>query len=195
MMKTVSGRRASQKFFELYGLIKSLQEKECVSYLEIGARHGDTFYEVVKALPKGGKYLAVDLPGGAWGVSSSKKHLQNVIRLLKKEGWKNVDCIFGNSQDAKTIARIAREAPFDACLIDGDHRYEGVKADWENYRSMARKIVAFHDIDGEGVRKDGMEVQVPRLWREIRSSGEFETKDFISDEEPDRPMGIGVVFI
>jgi hypothetical protein len=77
-----------------------------------------------------------------------------------------------------------------AALIDGDHRYEGVKADWEAYRKVA-SIIAFHDIvgDGQAEKKTNIPVEVPRLWQEIKASG-LRVREFIA---PGSKMGIGVV--
>lgn len=44
----------------------------------------------------------------------------------------------------------------DVLFIDGDHSYEGVKADWDSYRKLlgAGSIVIFHDYGwAEGVKK------------------------------------------
>lgn len=44
----------------------------------------------------------------------------------------------------------------DLLFIDGDHSYEGVKADWDAYKSMLREdsIVVFHDYGwAEGVQR------------------------------------------
>ncbi|MCS5694107.1 class I SAM-dependent methyltransferase [Cyanobium sp. FGCU-6] len=44
----------------------------------------------------------------------------------------------------------------DLLLIDGDHSYEGVKADWEAYKALLREgsTVVFHDIGwAEGVKR------------------------------------------
>lgn len=44
----------------------------------------------------------------------------------------------------------------DLLFIDGDHTYQGVKADWDAYKSMLRKhsIVVFHDFGwAEGVQR------------------------------------------
>jgi len=87
---------------------------------------------------------------------------------------------------------IAQDGPFDALLIDGDHTYEGVKADWENYGHLA-KLVAFHDIVGhdQSERVTGRRVEVPRLWAEIKAAG-AETVEFVA---PESSMGIGVAIL
>lgn len=56
----------------------------------------------------------------------------------------------------------------DLLLIDGDHSYEGVKADWECYRNMLgeNSIVVFHDYGwAEGVRRVVHEDVVPCVKR------------------------------
>lgn len=52
------------------------------------------------------------------------------------------------------IRSIASE--LDLLFIDGDHSYEGVKADWEAYKALLREgsTVVFHDIGwAEGVKR------------------------------------------
>lgn len=187
-IRTRSGRRPSQHPAELYGFVQLLRREKVRSYLEIGARHGDTFYDVMRALPKGSVGHAVDLPGGAWGNAKSVRSLERAVESLARKGYK-VGLTFGDSQASGTKSIVGRAGPFDACLIDGDHRYDGVKADWETYRRHAR-IVAFHDIAGEGQRNGDFVVEVPRLWREIEASG-LRTQTFVA---PGSPMGIGVVW-
>jgi cephalosporin hydroxylase len=188
-IQTLSGRPASQRADELYPFIDLLKQHKVRRYLEIGARHGDTFHAVMSSLPVGSFGVAVDLVAGPWGTSSSLKHLQRAGGVLTTKG-RQVQIILGNSRSPSIIERIAAFAPFDAILIDGDHRYEGVKADWMNYGHMA-PIVAFHDIAGEGqMTKDGkaLPVEVPRLWSEIK--GQFGNVEFIG---PESKMGIGVI--
>src|SRR5690606_19990704 len=136
------------------------------SYLEIGSRDGDTFHAVMTALPKGSKGGAVDLPGDVWGSRKSKARLRGAVEGLRQRGY-DVFAIFGDSRNANTIAQVVKRGPYDAVFIDGDHRYEGVKADWENYGPLGR-IVAFHDIAGGGytARQGAVEIEVDRLWRE-----------------------------
>ena len=54
----------------------------------------------------------------------------------------------------------------DLLFIDGDHSYEGVKADWEVYRHILKpgSIIAFHDWGwAEGVRRVVIEDVMPRV--------------------------------
>jgi predicted O-methyltransferase YrrM len=55
------------------------------------------------------------------------------------------------------VQEVRRQAPkLDLLFIDGDHSYEGVKADWEAYKSFLQSgsIVIFHDSGwAEGVKR------------------------------------------
>ncbi len=85
----------------------------------------------------------------------------------------------------------------DVLMIDGDHTFEGVAADWENYRGFVRGggIVLFHDINpltggGEGlVPVDG----APRFWRE-EVVPHYRTKE-IRGLHTGGGMGVGVVYV
>lgn len=188
MLKTFSGRAPSQNEYELRSFIEYLKSSGVTRYLEVGARHGDTFFEVMTSLPPGSYGLAVDLPGALWGKKSSVDSLQTAAAELRNRGYK-IDVIIGDSTAPKIIQRVREKAPFDAILIDGDHTYKGVKKDWNNYRKMAN-IIAFHDIVGEGQfeRVHHTPVEVPRLWAEIKA--EYESTLEFTDEGS--LMGIGV---
>lgn len=189
-LKTRSGRRASQRADELLPFIALLQQKGVTSYLEIGARHGDTFDMVSRSLVRGSKVVAVDLAGGAWGTPSSLKFLKEAVGGL---AGRDAHMILGDSTNESVIEQVRALGPYDAMLIDGDHRYNGVKKDFENYSPMG-SIIAFHDIVGEGqATKDGnaYPVEVPRLWSEIKASGDYaEIYEFVGDGST---MGIGVI--
>ncbi len=188
MLKTFSGRNASQNEKELRGFISLLKERGVTRYLEIGARHGDTFHEVMINLPAGSCGVAVDLPGGLWG-GDTAKHLTRVIDDLNQRGYK-VSHLFGNSQEDATRSIVVKRGPYDAILIDGDHTLAGVTRDWQSYGHLA-PIVAFHDIVGTGQmeRSKGIPVEVPILWESIRA-GELQTLEFVGVGST---MGIGVV--
>lgn len=190
-MKTFSGRQASQHEFELRSFIGTLRDEGVRTYLEIGARHGDTFHEVMCSLPRGALGVAVDLPGGEWGKAGTEKQLGKAVRDLRTRGYR-VHSILGDSTTIDIIARVKALGPFDAALIDGDHRYAGVLADWQNYGPLAPRV-AFHDIWGVGVRQrnSGALVEVPRLWAELRE--QYRHREWI-ERDPARPMGIGLLW-
>lgn len=189
MLKTFSGRPASQNEFELTSFIGLLDELGVNRYLEIGARHGDTFHEVMINLPKGSYGCAVDLPGGLWGNKKTGNALRKVVRDLRERGYK-IDMVLGDSTSDKIIKKIKSLAPFDAALIDGDHTYDGVSADWENYKDVAG-VIALHDIVGQGQAEKvyGNNVEVPLLWGEIKAQYPHSCIEFV---ETDSAMGIGV---
>lgn len=188
MLLTLSGRRASQDEGELRAFIALLRKRGVRRYCEIGARHGDTFHEVMMALPPNSEGLAVDLPGGLWGRATSAPALRTAVRRLRGAS-RDCSLLFGDSREPAVIAQILSRGPWDAILIDGDHTYEGVSADYMAF-GQAAPLVALHDIVGDGqAERGGRPVEVPRLWAEIVDSG-ARTVEFVS---PGSRMGIGVV--
>lgn len=191
MLKTFSGRNASQNEHELTSFINLLQEHNVTEYLEIGARHGDTFHEVMINLPVGSYGLAVDLPGALWGKKSTGDSLQVAAADLRKRGYR-IDVIIGDSTVPNIVNRVKQKAPFGAALIDGDHTLKGVTKDWDNYGSMA-PIVAFHDIVGVGQAEKvhGTPIEVPRFWNSLKKKVE-NTVEFVDQGSL---MGIGVCLL
>lgn len=184
---TFSGRKASQSEYELSCLINFLKEKNIKRYLEIGAREGDTFHEIVTHI-KPDYALAVDLPGGLWGKNSTKDSLIKSVIDLRNKGY-NTEYLLGDSSDTNVVSHIKDIGKFDAIFIDGDHTLKGVTRDWENYRDMG-DIIIFHDIVGyDQIEKaNNNKVEVPILWNEIKQGRSF--LEFIDDESK---MGIGVI--
>ena len=132
-----------------------------------------------------------DAPTGeVQGKADTEKSLRLVELKLNQIGY-DASRVIGPSQSDATVDLIQGRGPYDAILIDGDHTYEGVKADWLRYQGMGR-IIAFHDIVGTGQREKptGREVEVPILWQEIKAQG-FHTVEYVG---PGSKMGIGVVF-
>lgn len=157
------------------------------SYLEIGTRFGGTFNAMVRMMPPGSTAVAVDLPNANWGLDSEQE-LRRVTDVLREDGY-NVHLFLGNSQNEEIIGSVRELGPFDVALIDGDHLYDGVKMDWQNYGPMSHTVI-FHDVAGESARKKKLQVEVPRLWREIKSEG-YDTCEVIGRNSN---MGLGLVY-
>ena len=131
-MKTFSGHNASQRADELFPFIVLLKREHINRYLEVGARHGDTFHEVMKSLAPGSLGVAIDLPGGRWGTSPSAAAPSRPADDLRRRGYK-IHVILGDSTSDAVLGSVKALAPrYDACLIDGDHLVEGVTRDWQN---------------------------------------------------------------
>lgn len=191
MLATFSGRNAAQEETELFQLLQFMRERSLKRYLEIGARHGDTFHEVMLSLRKKGFGLAVDMPDGLWGQKRSEAQLSSAIDDLRVRHGFNVQVLIGDSQSDITISAVRKFAPFDLALIDGDHRYGPVFKDFTNYSPMC-KYVAFHDIVGyaEGTTVKGQRtlVEVPKLWKELKPH--YKHWEFVARNSR---MGIGVL--
>ena len=73
-------------------------------------------------------------------------------------------------QGDSTLVHGKIEGQFDALFIDGNHSYEYVKKDLENYWEKVRHggIVALHDVNFEGERYGS-----PRVLRESGYNWKF----------------------
>ncbi len=136
--------------FELGAVAHVLDELSPRStYLEIGARRGDSLAWFTRRFPKGSQAIAVDLPGGPWGAPGTDAPLRDRAAELRAEGY-HVELFFGDSKNTSTIQQVRAflaGGQVDVLLIDGDHRPLGVAADVNNYSPLVRPggIVIFHD--------------------------------------------------
>jgi len=172
-----SGKHWPQWPSEIGALRSFMRERDVRTYLEIGCRWGDTYHYLGSALPAGGKAYAIDLP--------HKKYNRHLLRAAEGLGDKCGGVAFGNSRDSAMVSWARLRGPFDLVFIDGDHSYEGVKADWVSYGPLG-KYVAFHDIKPDGREQPG----VIRLWQEIAPLANHR-KEFL---HPETGGGIGVLW-
>jgi len=128
-----------------------------------------------------------------------------VMDLYAKNRWRlrraappgqTVHVIDGDSTHPLTVARLRRRLrgrPVDLLLIDGDHRWGGVRRDFINYREFVRDggLIAFHDIcevtDSNAGATAG---DVPAFWKLVSTI--YPSDEFI--ETPGQQgLGIGVI--
>jgi len=105
----------------------------------------------------------------------------NGITLEYRDSHRGLPVIYGLSQDAE----IVKNAPIaDLYFIDGDHSYEAVKADYNNFKNKC-KYMAFHDLLGERDCEG-----VAQLWSEIKD--QYQHWEFI-DSNYSIASGIGII--
>lgn len=170
--------KACQQPRELFQLLDYVWSGETV--LEIGCDAGGTLWAFQAV---GARVFGVDLPNGPYGSGHElNTHGAHVIR--------------GNSTHSAVLDQVRDvvDIPVDLLFIDGDHSYEGVKADYENYRSFVRPggLIAFHDICAH---KDYPDVRVDRLWWEIKSKNQHTTEIIYYLRPWGTGMGIGVLHV
>jgi predicted O-methyltransferase YrrM len=160
---------------ELAAFVKLVKEQKVCSYLEIGSKYGGSFWHVVRAMPTGSVAVAVDLPfGSTFKRPFSEPYLLQCVEHLRAKGY-DAHCILGDSTNEGVIRDVQQRAPYDLCLIDGNHNEPYVRADWANYGPMA-KIVAFHDISWDMAKNPGKlnKIDVPKVWNEIKAGYRYQ---------------------
>jgi cephalosporin hydroxylase len=178
-----------QQKIEILGFLDLAATVEPKIVMEIGTAQSGTQFLLGQGLLSTEIILAVDL----------RVRNRRLLEAFSRPGLKRT-CLVGSSYDPQTVQRVAGVLdgrPIDVLFIDGDHTYEGVKADYEAYAPLVRSggLIAFHDIIEDhqtryGRSSGGWAGDVPRFWREV-SLGQ-KTWEFIADPEQDG-MGIGVI--
>lgn len=153
---------------EIAAFADLLRKEGVTSYLEVGAKFGGSLARVAAMMPRGSRIVAVDLPNGTKAWHESSAALSMLIQDLKVRGY-DAQVIWANSQDHDTVAKVRALGPFDAILLDADHRLPGVTADWENYGPISKSMVAFHDIAWRRTREwEGTRIDVPQFWNDLK---------------------------
>lgn len=144
--------------------------------VEIGSARGKSACYIGRALKDNGagKLYAIDPhTRTSWNDGNSVDTFDLMRSNLQRCGvTEQVTIVRSTSTDA---IRTWQEK-IDLIFIDGDHSYEGVKADWEGFRSFVKPfgLVVFHDTiwelkpDPRWYRED---MGVPRFVEELRRDG------------------------
>jgi len=171
--------RALQVPTELTALGEILAERRPGRALEIGTAHGGTLFLLTRLASPRATIVSVDLPGGMFGGGYSARRKWFYQRFARRS--QRLHLLQGDSHSMETFgfvnAALAGQ-PLDYLFIDGDHRYDGVKRDFEMYGPLVRKggLIAFHDIvEGPPEAVGG----VPQFWREIKP--QYRYREIIND--------------
>ena len=133
-----------------------VRKKEINSVLEIGFGRGYSTFCMAKAMCDhgiDGKIVSVD-------PNFDKSFLEQLAKLFPKEWFDKIEFVQSTSDNYFTNNP---ENKFDFVYIDGDHRYESVKRDWENTKSRFNKLVLFDDY----CERDQQDIECSKLINEI----------------------------
>lgn len=167
---------ASQDKFELYNLLKVVDEINPQVILEIGVHKG---------------YSAQ-----VWRKAFKPDILIGLDNEPEPAEFKDFEFIVGDSQSDHVFDRVQSSLggrKVDFLFIDGDHTYEGCKADYWKYSPLVRKggIIAFHDINRRDPKWIG-NVEVCRVWDWVKDR--HKTMEFFNGSIEEAP-GTGVMFV
>jgi cephalosporin hydroxylase len=167
--------------------IRTENNPRCIG--EIGTANGGTNLLLTHLLESVETVIGVDL------------YITNaaLLRRLLRPGQR-IHLINGSSYSPRTFERVRAALggqKIDMLLIDGDHRYEGVKQDFLLYSQFVREggLIMFHDIMPDhfarygrpGLRSAG---DVPRLWNSLKPH--YRHREFFRDADQDG-LGLGLL--
>jgi len=175
---------ANQRVAEFAGLIQLVSERELNVVLEIGTAHGGTYWTWCRLATPTAHLVSIDLPGNDEWSSRVRSYprptqTQTLIRA--------------DSHDPQTVRSVdGLRASVDLLFLDGDHSYEGVRSDFENYAPLVRPggLIAFHDV----VATENRSCQVDRLWTQLRDLYDAREIIDVANDPMSGRYGIGVLF-
>jgi predicted O-methyltransferase YrrM len=142
--------------------------------LEIGTAKGGSLLAFAQMCAPDAHIVSVDLPRGPFGGGYPLWKVPLYKAFARPE--QRLDLVRGDSHSASTfehVQSLVGGSKLDFMFIDGDHSYEGVKADFETYKSLMRRggIIAFHDVAAPRPDRPLMNGNypgdVPRFWADL----------------------------
>lgn len=152
--------------------------------VEIGIGQGGTLYIWCRYIQEARKIISIDLP----------RYPTQKEKFFKSFAERKVHILRGDSHTDETeiaLSEILDGEKIDFLFIDGDHKYAGVKDDFQRYKKFVRKggMIAFHDIAPGSPHIVG---GVPILWREIKNR--FKHLEIVEDWNQGG-YGIGILYM
>ena len=159
--------------------------------MEIGTANGGTLFLFARVSSPDAVIISIDLPHGRFGGGYPEWKIPLYKSFAARK--QKIYLIREDSHELSTLDmanKILKGHKLDFLFIDGDHRYEGVKTDFEMYSRLVDMggIIAFHDIvPGPSENVGG----VPKFWNEIKHS--FNHAELVKDWKQGGG-GIGIIY-
>jgi predicted O-methyltransferase YrrM len=165
---------------ELSRFLGYLQAERPVRIVEIGVYRGGTAFLFCLLVPSVELYIGIDL------FVRSRVAFHYLCRDSARLHF--IDSVSTDRYARAKLEGILGGQPVDFLFIDGDHSYDGVKSDFEQFRPFVRDggIVAFHDVNPSPAGHSG---GVPEFWARVRPL--YDTTEFI--DFPGKGAGVGVL--
>lgn len=178
--------------FEIETLLERVRALEPKVVVEIGTHKGGNSFLFCHALRSPELLVGLDL-----NVQNAAK-----LRYFTRPGQRYV-ALHGNSQvveQRRRLERVLGGRSVDFLFIDGDHSYDGVRADYELYAPLVRPggLIAFHDIIPDHGTRFGRDTgcwtgEVFRFWGEVMQRY-VSVEELVDDPDQDG-FGIGVLHV
>jgi hypothetical protein len=146
-----------------------VRKKNIKSALEIGFGRGYSVFCMAKAMCDhgiDGKITTVD-------PNLDENFLNHLSKIFPKEWFDKIEFV-KNTSDNYFLEN--KDKKYDFIYIDGDHRYEAVKNDWENSKDKFTKALLFDDYHMPSKRQKDIECS-----KVIDDITEFEKELIIMD--------------
>ncbi len=188
LFKSIRPRQNPDEIADLYERICDLAPQRV---LEIGTAKGGSLYLWTQAADPHAVLVSADLPGGDFGggyppgrtpLYQSFAQPNQTLHLLRVDSHQ--------AETKQTIDQLFGGKPIDFAFIDGDHTYNGVRADFLDYGPLVRPggMIAFHDILPQ---PQSPQTQVHTLWQQIEPH--HETWRFVDERSDYGHIGIGLL--
>ncbi len=181
-------RQNPEEIETLYRRVTALKPRRV---LEIGTARGGTLYLWTQAAALDATLISLDLPGGAFGGAYPAWRIPFYMAFAREK--QTMHLLQEDSHQPQTCHKVKdllRGELLDFLFIDGDHTYEGVKADFEMYSPLVRPggLVAFHDIL-DRPQVPGLEVH--RFWAELKPR--YSATEIVGGPQTGKQIGIGMI--
>jgi len=176
---------------EIIQLADEIGRRRPAVVVEIGTAQGGTLFLWCRLAAPSATIVSIDLPGGMHG--GGYPYWKSWIYRRFPLAGQTLRLLRGNSHAPEMRARLQAALPgggkIDFLFIDGDHTYEGVKADYELYSPLVRPggLIAFHDIC---LHPPALNCHVDRFWNEVKAGRR--SREIIHDPVQGR-CGIGLI--